>query len=224
MLSPSQTLVLTFPSQSESSTRSSQSQSSSQSSTKRKTKYLPDYTELYSEKLDSIHRCIQSLISEPTSAANSSTALYKSLLTCGLSELCNDVTLILRQMSHLQSKGWSSYIASNNAALKKAASDTFKFTEDLLKATEPSKNAQFAEIIQKGARFLRECVPTRNGRLIEYQLDFSKSSDAFLNIATNIETLLMDLLLEEEKHLHSLGQEETLSSQMGRMTLASVLN
>ncbi|KAJ6094146.1 hypothetical protein N7467_002991 [Penicillium canescens] len=125
----------------------------------------------------------------------------------------------------LRSKGWPNYVASmNNAALKQAASDTLKFTEDLLKATKPSKNAQFTEIIQKGASVLLEIVTRGGGRRLEDKLDFNKTSEAFLNIATNIETLLMDLLLEVEKDLHALGQEETLSSKMGRMTLAPVLN
>ncbi|OGE54745.1 hypothetical protein PENARI_c005G09013 [Penicillium arizonense] len=212
---------------SESPSQSPQSQSSGESSTKRNnTKYLPDYQELYSDKLLSIHRCVQSLISEPIPAVNSSTALYKPLLTCGLSEIFNDVTLILRQMSRLRlrSKGWPKYVASiNKAALKQAAIDTRRFTVDL-KATEPSKNAQFAEIIQKGASVLSEIIMRRDGWPLEDRLDFNETSEAFLNIATNIETLLMDLLLEEERDLHALGQEQTLSIKMGRMTLAPVLN
>jgi hypothetical protein len=225
-LSPSQILVLTY-SQLESPSQSPQSQSSGQSSTKRNnTKYLPEYQEIYSDKLLGILRCVQSLISEPIPAVNSSTALYKPLLTCGLSEICNDVTLILRQMSRLRlrSKGWPKYVASmNKAALKQAARDTRRFTEDL-KATGPSKNTQFAEIIQKGASVLSEIIMRGDGRRPEDRLDFNETSEAFLNIATNIETLLMDLLLEEEKDLHALEQEETLSIKMGRMALAPVRN
>jgi hypothetical protein len=128
-------------------------------------------------------------------------------------------------MSRLQSKGRPNYIASrDNAALKRAASDTLRLTDDLLKATDRSKSAHFADIIQKGGSFLLESLSRWSDRRLEYKLDFNKASDAFLNIATNTETLLMDLLLEEEKDLHALGQEEILSSEMGRMTLASVLN
>ncbi|KAJ6035401.1 hypothetical protein N7499_002553 [Penicillium canescens] len=127
-------------------------------------------------------------------------------------------------MSRLRSKRWPKYVASmNNAALRQAASDTRRFSNDL-KAAEPSKNAQFAEIIQKGARVLSEIVKRGDGRRLEDKLDFNETSGAFLNIATNIETLLMDLLLEAEKDLHALGQEDTLSSKMGRMTLVPVLN
>jgi hypothetical protein len=111
----------------------------------------------------------------------------------------------------------------NKTALKQAAIDTRRFTEDL-KATEPSKNTQFAEIIQKGASVLSDIRMRRNSEPLGDRLDFNETSEAFLNIATDIETLLMDLLLEEEKEVHALGQEETLPIKMGRMTLAPMLN
>jgi hypothetical protein len=186
---------------------------------------LPYYQELYSDKLLSIHRCVKSLILEPIPRTKSTTALYKPLLNSGLSEICNDATLILRQMFRLQHKGWPDSVAwKNKAALKEAASDTDRFAKDLLKATEPGKHTQFAEIIHKGASFLLESVTSGSGRRLEYELDFDKAWDVFLKMATNIETLLMGLQLEEEKTLYALGQEESLSSKMERMTLASAVN
>lgn len=180
---------------------------------------MPYYQELYSDKLLSIHRYVKSLILESIPGTKSTTALYKPLLSSGLSEICNDATLILREMIRLQHKGWK-----NKAALKKAASDTFRFANDLLIATEPGKCMQFAEIIREGASFLLESVTSGSGRRLEYELDFNKAWVVFLEMATNIETLLMDLLLEEEKALHDLGQQESLSENMKRMTLASTVN
>ncbi|KAJ6012665.1 hypothetical protein N7522_003020 [Penicillium canescens] len=195
-------------------TQSPQPQSPDESSTRRNNaKYLPDYQELYSDKLLSIHKCVKSLVLEPISGTKSTTALYKPLLSSGLSEICNDAILILRQMFCLQHKGWPYFVArKNKAALKKAASDTVRFANNLLKATEPGKHTQFAEIIQEGASFLIESVTSGSGKRLEYELDFNKAWDVFLKMATNIETLLMDLLLEEEKALYALAQEESLST------------
>ncbi|KAF7175064.1 hypothetical protein CNMCM7691_006468 [Aspergillus felis] len=210
--------------QAESPNQSSRPQSPGESATRRNgAKYLPCYQELYSEKLYKMHDCVQALISESTLAMTSSTELYKALLTSGLSEICNDATLILRQMSRLQHEGWPDSVGwKNKATLKEAASDTVGFAEELLQATESSKATQFAKIIQEGASYvLRSIVTSVGGRRPQYELDLEQASAAFLRIAMNIETLLMDLLLEEEKALHALGQEDMLSSQMERMTFSS---
>jgi hypothetical protein len=181
---------------------------------------LPDYQKLYSEKLSSIHERVESLISKPISAIQSPTALYKHLLSSGLSEICNDASLILREMFRLKLKAWPDFaVSKNERALKKAASDTVRVAKDLLKAAEPGKDTQFGRIIQEGARFLLKSVTIGCGRRLEYELDFDKAWDAFLKIATDIETLLMDLLLEEEKALY-----EILPSEMGMLTLASADN
>jgi hypothetical protein len=79
------------------------------------------------------------------------------------------------------------------------------------------------QIFQKGASFLRESVTIWSGRRRKNQLELNSASDAFLNITTNIETLLMELLLEEENNLNALGQEDTLSRGMERMKLEPVL-
>ncbi|KAJ5888817.1 hypothetical protein N7495_008858 [Penicillium taxi] len=172
-----------------------------QSPRERSIKYLPYYQELYSDKLDKIHKCAQLLISQPMLAMVSSTALYKPLLTSGLSQICNDATLILRQMFCLKCKGWPEHAAQENKdALRRTRIDTFTFTDDLFKITEPGEDTQFAKIIREGGW------------------------DAFLKIAINIETLLMDLLVEDEKALYAMGQEELLLSKMERMKLASAIN
>jgi hypothetical protein len=50
-----------------------------------------------------------------------------------------------------------------------------------------------------------------------------EASNAFLKLATNIETLLSDLLLEKRGPNDFAEQEELLLSGMGNMTLAADL-
>ncbi|GIK06658.1 hypothetical protein Aspvir_002308 [Aspergillus viridinutans] len=129
-------------------------------------------------------------------------------------------------MSRLQHEGWPDSVGwKNKAALKKAASDTVGLTKEPLKATEPDKGTQFAKIIKEGASYLLRSVVTSGGEgRRQYELDLEQACAAFLKIAMNIRTLLMDLLLEEEKALYALGQEEMLSSEMERMTLVTAVH
>ncbi|KAJ5991684.1 hypothetical protein N7451_007408 [Penicillium sp. IBT 35674x] len=160
-----------------------------------------------------------------TSGTKSTTALYKPLLSSDPSVICKDATLILRQMFRLLHKGWPDSVAwKNESALKKAASDTVTFAKDLLKATEPGKDTQLREIIQEGASFFLESVTNASGRRLDYELEFDMAWDAILKMATNTEARLMNSLLEEERALYASGQEESLSNEMGRMTLASAVN
>lgn len=126
-------------------------------------------------------------------------------------------------MFRLQRKGWPQSVASKNeTALKQAASATVQFIESLRSADKPGKDTQFMKIIRQGTKLLFESVMSGSGSRPEYELDLNKAGDAFLNIATDIETLLMDLLLEEEKTLYVSGQGE-ISSMMERMALASAV-
>lgn len=143
------------------------------------------------------------------------------MLSGGLSEICNDVTLILSQMSRLQHRGWPDSVAwKNEAALKKAASDTVQFSESLLKAVKQDNGTELAKTIRRGAKSILEHVTGGSAKQPEYEIDLSGAGDAFLTLATEIETLLWDLLLKKEKALNALGQEEVLSSMMGQMNLS----
>jgi hypothetical protein len=171
-----------------------------------------------------LHNTAYSLISEPKLAKKLPTALYEILLSSGLSEICNDATLILRQMSRLQHIGWPGSVAwRNDAALNKAATDTIQFAQNTLKAAKPSNNTQIVKIVLQGANSIRECVAVKNGERPEYELDLRGACDAFLNLATNIEMLLSDLLQQKETVLNALGQEDELSSMLGKMNLAPQL-
>ncbi|KAF7549120.1 hypothetical protein G7Z17_g6607 [Cylindrodendrum hubeiense] len=193
-----------------------------QSSTKRNsTKYLPDYQELYSDALLDLQNCVTPLISDQRLANKSPRALYKILLSSGLSKVCNDSSLILRQMSRLQHRDWPDFaVKRNEAALKEAAVCTLDFAENLVKAAKHGNDMQLARIIKKRTSSLLKHITVEGGRQPRHELDLSGASDEFLKLATNIETLLLDLLLEKEEALNSLGQEEVLSNLMGKMNLA----
>ncbi|KAJ5294892.1 hypothetical protein N7508_009713 [Penicillium antarcticum] len=166
-------------------------------------KVLPYYQALYSETLLALENGVNLLISNPEQAKKPSTALYEALLTSGGSEICNSATLILHQIVRLRTRYWPTFaVPKNEAARKEAARDTFQFTENLHEAAEQRNNTVFAEIIQQGASF----SPGVNG---EYVLGLDEAGDAFVAIATNIETLLMDLL-EKAKPFYALEAEEIL--------------
>ena len=127
-------------------------------------------------------------------------------------------------MSRLQHRGWPDFVAwRNEAALKQAAIDTLQLAENLLKAAKQGNDTQLAKIIRQGARSSLKRVTVGSGNRPEYELDLSGAGDAFLELATNIETLLSDLLLGKEVTLNALGQEEALWSMMGKMNLAPQL-
>jgi len=185
-------------------------------------KYLPDYQELYSDALFDLQVRANTLFSDARLAKKSPVALYEVLLSSGLSEICNDTTLILHQMSRLRYRGWPDSVAwKNNAALMKTATDTLQFAENLRKAAK--QGSDLAKIIRRGARSILEHVTVESDNRPEYEIDLSGAGEAFLELATNIETLLSDLLLEKKKKLNALGQEEVLSSLMGKVSLAPQL-
>lgn len=139
----------------------------------------------------------------------------------GLGEICNDATLILRQMSRLQDRNWPDSVAwKNKAALKEATSDTVQFAETMLKATTQGNDTELTKIIRRGATSILEHVTDGSAKQPGYELDLSGAGDAFVELATKIEALLLDLLLTKEEALNALGQEEALSRMMGQMSLA----
>ncbi|KAH7259800.1 hypothetical protein MRS44_008454 [Fusarium solani] len=193
-----------------------------QRSTKRScTKYLPEYQELYSDALLKLCNCAKRVISSQRSGSSPGMR-YNTLLSSGLSEICNDVSLILRQMLRLQRRGWPDVVSwKNEKALRDAATDTNHFAVDLLKATKNEVEAQLLKTVQQGAWSILKCVTNAGGNGLEYTLNLNRACDAFLDLAVNTETLLWNLLLDEEDAIRAMGQEEVLSSLMSRMTLTS---
>lgn len=130
-------------------------------------------------------------------------------------------------MSRLEDRGWPDSVDwLNRLALEKAATNTNRFTNyfrHFRGASTADKNTQLAKIIQDGETSLRKSITRRHGERSEYKLDLNKAADAFLGIATDIEALLMDLLVDKNKELDTVREEEILSSKMGLMALASAV-
>jgi hypothetical protein len=127
-------------------------------------------------------------------------------------------------MSRLRNRGWPDSVAwRNEAALKEAATDTLQFAKNLLNAAKQGNDTQLAKIIWRGTRTILERVTVGSGKRLEHELDLSGAGDAFLELATNIETLLSGLLPWKEEALNTLGQEEVLSSMMDKMNLVPQL-
>jgi hypothetical protein len=119
-------------------------------------------------------------------------------------------------MIRLQDEGWPDSVAWKNvAALDDVAINTQRSMSDLLRAVEQGNGMQLADIVRQGAKSILQCVSPRSN-----EINLSKASDNFLELAMNIETLLSDLLLEEEETPDGLGPEEVLSSMLGNMNLA----
>jgi hypothetical protein len=182
---------------------------------------LPEYQELYSDALLELQNCAKRVILSQR-LANSPGARYNTLLSSSLSEICNDVSLLLRQMLRLQRRGWPDVVAwKNENALSDAATDTVRFARALFKAANQEAETQLLKTIQQGAESILECITDTGDNRPEYTISLGEACDAFLNLAVNIETLLWNLLLDKEDALRAIGQEEVLSSLMSKVTLTS---
>jgi hypothetical protein len=118
-------------------------------------------------------------------------------------------------MDSLSEQDWPcSKVWINERALQTSAKNTYQIMQSLLKAAKHANGQRLSSIIQQGAKSILDCA-TLN------KLELEEASDAFLKLATNIETLLSDLWLERKEAFGSSEQEDVLSSRMGNMTLAS---
>ncbi|OHW89421.1 hypothetical protein CSPAE12_11972 [Colletotrichum incanum] len=185
------------------------------------TRYIPEYQELYSQKLVGIKQCVSRLMF--------TNQCYELLIDSGLSEKCNDASLILRQMLRLKDRGWPKSVAwKNEAALKVAATDTYRFAIDTyhfvkrpLKGAESPNDKPLVKTLRQNLDLILKRVTVVRPRR-EYDLDVSGTAAAFLELAVDIETLLLNLVLEKEAVLYAQGEEDLLSGMLSGMTLAPV--
>jgi hypothetical protein len=117
-------------------------------------------------------------------------------------------------MNDLFEEDWSDSMAwINERALEKNAKDTNQVMQSLFNSSKQARDQRLSSIIQQGAKSILDCA-------IINKLELKEASNAFLKLATNIETLLSDLLLEKRGPNDFAEQEELLLSGMGNMTLA----
>ena len=120
-------------------------------------------------------------------------------------------------MGQLEDGRWPNWaVEENETALEGAATVTLLIMDSLIKVIGQENETRFVPIIEKGAKSILRCVIVRNK-----QLNMREAGNAFLDLAINIEKLLLDLLLEKEKASRALEQEDILLNMMGRMNLTS---
>ncbi|GJC77457.1 hypothetical protein ColLi_00295 [Colletotrichum liriopes] len=178
-----------------------------------------EYLELYSQKLVDIKNCVSRLIS--------TNQCYELLLDSDLSEKCNDASLILRQIHRLKERGWPKFVAEQNeAALREAAATTYRFAIDTYhfvkrptKAAESPNDKPLVKTLRQNLDLIFKRVTVVQPRR-EYDLDVGGAAAAFLELAVDIETLLLNLMLEKEAALYAQGEEDLLSGMLRGMTLA----
>jgi hypothetical protein len=120
-------------------------------------------------------------------------------------------------MNDLFEEDWSDSMAGiNERALETNAKDTNQVMQSLFNSSKQARDRRLSSIIQQGAKSILDCATIN-------KLELEEASNAFLKLATNIETLLSDLLLEKRGPNDFAEQEELLLSGMGNMTLAADL-
>ncbi|KAI9148853.1 hypothetical protein HJFPF1_10895 [Paramyrothecium foliicola] len=191
-------------------------------------RYVPEYQELYSDTLRKLQSLACGLMSDQLENTVPSLA-YKKILESGITEHCNDASLTLCQMAALQLRGWPErYNQVNLMAISKVEFDTSSFQHQIRRAAGTCSETKLAAKLMNGMKLIESCFKAVTGLDgdddddddLFWELDFSEASDAFLDLAVSLETLLEDLLQQKEVALKALGQEELLSSLMGKMRLA----
>jgi hypothetical protein len=178
--------------------------------------YLPDYEKLYSARLLEIRAIVLSFMGP--GFQNDDDSFYDRLLRRNLSALCNDVSLILFEMSKLEDKGWDARFDQWNLdTLRKAAQSTLNFAQRPKASAGPAMgSAGRLKII------LNNALVKVDSTIDNYGLDLKKASVEFLAMAVNIESFLLKLLEEEAarpQQVHELGQD--LAAGIGRMSLGA---
>jgi hypothetical protein len=124
---------------------------------------------------------------------------YKDLLSSNLSEICNNASLILRRIKSLCEDGWPEWFDKlKTDALQKICEDTGLTMREMLGAAACQRALRISSIMRKGARLVLDCVTVDRISGMD-TLDLESASSAFLELATDIETLLSVLLFEKER-------------------------
>ncbi|EEY18661.1 predicted protein [Verticillium alfalfae VaMs.102] len=178
--------------------------------------------DMYSDTLLDLKVGITSLLANPDMAKESPEKPYRVLLESGLSETCNDLALILTQISRCVERGWPESVAwKNEASLRALSSDTLLLSEMVLKAAKKAERTGFAEIAVVGMKIIARI--DKKGRdkdaAYKYGMDPNELRKNFTKMAMHIESLLLDLLEKKEDALNALGQEDYLSSLMDKVSI-----
>lgn len=137
-------------------------------------------------------------------------SLYDRLLESSLSSKCNDVSLILVEMSKLEARGWTvKFDQWNKDTLRKTTQSVSDFLRQLRgSCRHPIGHvARLKTVLDDAAAEIDSAVGAAG-------LDMRSASEGFLDMAVNIENFLLELLEEENggvapPQVQDLGQDLT---------------
>ncbi|KAI5468174.1 hypothetical protein BGZ63DRAFT_460035 [Mariannaea sp. PMI_226] len=158
-------------------------------------KFIPDYSSLYSNRMEIIRSTICNIASEP--GDTDSNTLYSSLMNSRLSELCNDAGLILARLARLDEDGDEDEDEDED----KSALDSVLLEITQLSDSLPDSNGWFGcvqlrKTISGGIKSANESILMQYGERIE--LDLERASNAFIEMAEGLERILWDIMQNEE--------------------------
>jgi hypothetical protein len=171
--------------------------------------YLPEYGEMYSGILDEAKKALGIL--------SGSTSLYDDLLQSRLSTVCNEASLILRQMSVLSNRGWPERFDEwNKTALRTTMDNTSRFLVDVPgQACHP----RLSLILRRFVFSLRQHVADTGAGDFPLAVHLENTRGCFLSTAQDLETLLGELLESELAAPHSGTDVDSLSELLGTLEI-----
>jgi hypothetical protein len=160
---------------------------------------------MYSDILDDVKKAV-GIISD-------STSLYDDLLQSGLSNLCNDANLILRQMTVLSDGEWPKRVDwSNQTALRTAVDITRRFSVDVR-----GQGPRHPRVYQIFSRFAFSHAADTGASDSPPAGHLENARGCFLDTAKDLETLLGELLESEGAAPNSGTGTDELSGLMERL-------
>jgi hypothetical protein len=139
---------------------------------------------------------------------------YEDLLSSNLSQISNNASLILRRMESLCEEGWPEWFDKlNTDALQISCENTGLAMRNMLEAADCQRPLRISSVMRKGARLILDCITVDRISGMD-TLGLERASSVFLNLATDIETLLSILLFEREALI-----SEALEIMLGSTTL-----
>jgi hypothetical protein len=174
-----------------------------------------DYKELYFETLKELGSIIVGGIRTQKLQCSTGDTLYQSLLGVGLSEPCNDASLILRQMMDPRNER-----ELDAKATERAVVDTLYLVILIDSMARACHNPRLKDILQSSAALLRDQVTIGPDK--KHNFNRNGACEAFLSLAVGIESLLLDLSIQQEIVALTTQREADLSNMFGKLGLEEI--
>lgn len=137
--------------------------------------------------------------------------------------MCNDASLLLREMRRLERKGWEArYETKNTDVLRDVARGARDFIQQMRKLPFATYDRRLGDVICDTIIALFKSLSSD-----QTNITLTKAADAFLNFAVGVEKLLYDLLEQDEAASRETApaQSEAVDTKfilaMGAMSMTS---